>query len=458
MARQIAKYKLFGFHIDEIVRLVDSDSLRFLPNRKPINGGAIIARLAQITSSPNSINNSELMSIFSSTTQIQGYVVDDKVDPDTRDSLVIDTTQMDDVPREKLNALIDSMLEQEVRTRLRSCKVEFEVICNIINVFGAKRLPLHRIKRAFDTAMAERMPVDDLLTYWPKVLHQAVVYKVESAMADNILTHEEKQEIISQANVLGVGEQELQSIIHDGIQQVVARLPKEDTTNCPCCGAQTPLISRNCVFCGQSILSTSDGAALGIVSQCPDCGAQRPMLSNVCPSCGHIYQADVLSEFNIRHIIAEMRQHSGDTSDVIVSLKWLAVLKLPAYMFVVCAALWGLFMIYDNALYEVLSICIGLAAFIWTATRHHIDYAYPMRRADDTFFRKVSVFEKYSRLVDTFYGDNAEARAAVDEYRARIGEMASRVRSNRIVCYTALIVPMLASAALIVWLSGFIKG
>ena len=131
------------------------------------------------------------------------------------------------------------------------------------------------------------------------------------ALSDRVLTYTERQTIVKAALEEGTPASEINSVLDNMLTQRLKSYTKEELRNCPHCGAQIPLISDTCLFCGGSLNSDSQptpptptvtGAEAEIIQHenlstaaehrnikhCPDCGAPYPLVSNICPQCGHV--------------------------------------------------------------------------------------------------------------------------------------------------------------------------
>ena len=146
------------------------------------------------------------------------------------------------------------------------------------------------------------------------------------ALKDKVLTFVERQTIVKSAMLEGVPEDEINDYLNKALEERMKAYSKDELTHCPCCGAQVPLISDECFYCGASLKSSEPstsnevniaGEEADIIRQenkntaeerrnirnCPDCGAAFPLISNVCPSCGHILREQTDSDLNIRKLI-----------------------------------------------------------------------------------------------------------------------------------------------------------
>ena len=76
------------------------------------------------------------------------------------------------------------------------------------------------------------------------------------ALTDRILTYKERQVIAETALKEGISQQEINSYLDDALHERLKTYSKEQLKHCPHCGAQIPLISDVCLFCGESLENT----------------------------------------------------------------------------------------------------------------------------------------------------------------------------------------------------------
>ncbi|MBQ2097476.1 MAG: hypothetical protein II480_04810, partial [Bacteroidales bacterium] len=70
------------------------------------------------------------------------------------------------------------------------------------------------------------------------------------ALQDRILTYKERQVIVKEAVKEGTSLQEINSYLDDALTERLKSFSKEELKHCPYCGAQIPLLSDVCLFCG----------------------------------------------------------------------------------------------------------------------------------------------------------------------------------------------------------------
>ncbi|MBQ5576157.1 MAG: zinc ribbon domain-containing protein, partial [Bacteroidales bacterium] len=77
------------------------------------------------------------------------------------------------------------------------------------------------------------------------------------ALKDRVLTFVERKVIIDAAMKEGVSADEINFYLDNALNERLRSYSKEDLKRCPNCGAQIPLVSDECPYCGQS-LETAD--------------------------------------------------------------------------------------------------------------------------------------------------------------------------------------------------------
>ena len=120
------------------------------------------------------------------------------------------------------------------------------------------------------------------------------------ALSDRILTYTERKTIVAAAVKEGVSEKEINQYLDDALSQRLKFYTKEELKSCPFCGAQIPLLSESCLFCGNELNNDNqllhnpppfiEGTEAEIIraenlrvakeninlKTCPDCGAPYP--------------------------------------------------------------------------------------------------------------------------------------------------------------------------------------
>lgn len=270
------------------------------------------------------------------------------------------------------------------------------------------------------------------------------------ALKDKVLTFVERQTIVKSAMLEGVPEDEINDYLNKALEERMKAYSKDELTHCPCCGAQVPLISDECFYCGASLKSSEPstsnevniaGEEADIIRQenkntaeerrnirnCPDCGAAFPLISNVCPSCGHILREQTDSDLNIRKLIDNingsikvLKETPKPTFiDVLKFQKHVVLFVLAALFLIVTFSLMG----YANwsGLFAIVSIVLLVRAF--KQFKKMTDVNSPAKKADDTFYTALYNLEMYQRQVSTLYGDNAEAKAVLGQFGSLVADL-----------------------------------
>lgn len=227
---------------------------------------------------------------------------------------------------------------------------------------------------------------------------------VDLAINDSLITPKERGVILEEALKMGVPIDEANKYIDDKLAERLSAAPKDSLKHCPHCGAQIPLVSSSCPFCGQVITSEHDvqvysaeggTQALRIINDenkriqaersdlknCPDCGAPFPLVGNICCNCGHVLHQYEGADLNIDRLIQLLKEN-------------FAMIGKP------------------KTHYEGLHGC-----------------------------------ERYIRLIETIYGSHPEARKIIDEYKPKIADINNQdyYRNNPKLAYPiiALVISLL---------------
>lgn len=265
------------------------------------------------------------------------------------------------------------------------------------------------------------------------------------ALSDRVLTYTERQTIAKAAMEEGTPEEEINTVLDNMLTQRLKFFTKEELRNCPHCGAQIPLISDTCLFCGGSLQSTDTqpiiptpeitGAEAEIIQRenldtaaehrnlkhCPDCGAPYPLVSNICTQCGHVLHELTDSVLNVKNLIANIQQCIDDLKNTpqptfgeVLSYRKHIYIFLMSLLFLAIS----LHMMrngFADSDRQVFYGVIGLsfAFLIWAIISAFITKKTPPPAtvADDKFFAALHRKEMYANQIATLYGNNEEAKA-----------------------------------------------
>ena len=291
------------------------------------------------------------------------------------------------------------------------------------------------------------------------------------ALQDRILTYNERQVIVKEAVKEGTSLQEINSYLDDALTERLKSFSKEELKRCPHCGAQIPLLSDVCLFCGQSLEShdiqddatptvyVSGDAAKKIQEEnrrtaaeqqnrktCPDCGAPYPLVSNICTHCGHVFHEQKDSDLNVKNLISNIQQSIDDLQSAPQPSFWeVFKYRKPIWIFLVAS----LFLIitlqyffratFDNVggfhrygIQTLVSWCIsfGLLFVSVVMLRSNRKTDPPSKIADDKFFAALHRKEMFENQITTLYGDNSEAKELLNQYSAKT-EAITKERESR---------------------------
>ena len=273
------------------------------------------------------------------------------------------------------------------------------------------------------------------------------------ALQDRVLTFKEREVIVKAATKAGVFEERINEYLDNALQERLKSYSKEDLQHCPHCGAQTPLISDRCLFCGTDLKSgpRPSEIPLGIsgteaeiieaeninveikrhsITNCPDCGAPYPLISNICPSCGHILHEQSDSQLNISNLIESINGSfttlkntpNPGFSDMLKHYFGLVSLFL-------CLACIG----FLNTTPEC-SIYLygGIGFFVLAIFGILLLPKSPVNKADDNYFAALHDFQRGMRAVSTFYGSNSEAKKFMEQFSETLDIYERNRKANRL--------------------------
>ncbi|MBR5982104.1 MAG: zinc ribbon domain-containing protein [Bacteroidales bacterium] len=311
------------------------------------------------------------------------------------------------------------------------------------------------------------------------------------ALKDAVLTFVERQTIVKAAMEEGIAEDEINAYLNKALEERMKSYSEEELTHCPCCGAQVPLISKECFYCGATINTSAhvpeeisiSGAEADIIREenrktadehrnihnCPDCGAPFPLISNICPNCGHILHEQSGSDLNIRILLDNINKSIDILKntprvtiiDVLKYRKLVVMFFIAALLLIMALSLMG----YGNwtGLLGLASIVLLVIAFRKAKTKevvidktnsqklvvkNKIEEDSPAKRADETFYTALYNQEMYQRQISTLYGDNAEAKKVLAEFEKYVANLKRNRNKNRNILTIIVIVLTIAAILL----------
>ena len=273
------------------------------------------------------------------------------------------------------------------------------------------------------------------------------------ALKDRVLTYVERQTIIKAAVQEGMQAQDANAFIDNALQERLKSYSKEELQHCPHCGAQTPLISDKCLFCGTDLKSGVRPSAMpsGIsgaeaeiiekeninaeierhrLTNCPDCGAQYPLISNICPSCVHVLHEQSDSQLNISNLIESINgsftalKNTPNPGFADMLKHYFGLISL--FLCLICVGFLNTTPGSSIYLYG------GIAFFALAILGILLLPKSPVNKADDNYFAALHDFERGMRAVSTFYGSNAEAKKFMEQFSETLGIYERNRKANRL--------------------------
>lgn len=263
---------------------------------------------------------------------------------------------------------------------------------------------------------------------------------IDLALSDRILTYKERLVIEDAALKEGISKQEINAYLDDALHERLKTYSKEQLRHCPHCGAQIPLISDVCLFCGESLENISIAAEQHNIKTCPDCGAPFPLVSNVCTHCGHILHEQLDSELNAKLLIENIKDSISDLKETPQPTFWQVLwYRKNIWLFLISTILLIRLLQYMYRYvysgYTLLWLFLGSMA-LWilsmVLTQKSKKKDPPSKIADDKFFAALHRKEMYENQISTIYGDNSEARAVLQQYAALTDNIKTERRGRQI--------------------------
>ena len=298
---------------------------------------------------------------------------------------------------------------------------------------------------------SEQCPFCGDFQIWPKIQKLTAL-----ALSDRVLTDLERQTIVNKAVEWGISREEINQYLDDQLNLRLEYYTKVDLRDCPYCGAQIPLISDECMYCGkplehvdnrppQPIRITSEEAEIirsenqrvetkrhGI-KHCPDCGAPFPLISNICQSCGHVLHERDENKLNIQNLrksIEESIQMAAKAQKP--SARGIVIDYLHIFIFII--SLFALFMgfHFHNDFFKY-STTFGLFTFILMFIVNISKEKISAIKTNEEYYKAKYAYEMYLRQVKTLYGDDPEAKPLLNKFAEIINQLKEDRRKSRFV-------------------------
>lgn len=277
------------------------------------------------------------------------------------------------------------------------------------------------------------------------------------ALSDRVLTDLERETIVNKAIKGGINREEINQYLNDQLSLRLESYTKVDLRDCPHCGAQIPLISDQCMYCGKPLehIKGNTNIAFNItgkeadiirsenlrieqerhgIKHCPDCGAPFPLISNICESCGHVLHERNENALNIKNLIDNI-QHSINRVNQAPKPKVYQILFYWFYyiLLMISVAAFIVSIITDSEAGKIFSLA-GFVAGIFAMGTNAVlsDTKSPVLIADGEYFKAKHSYEMYAREVETLYGDDYEAQKMLSNFSSTLKEIKRERYQNRI--------------------------
>ena len=277
---------------------------------------------------------------------------------------------------------------------------------------------------------------------------QSIIDLTALALSDRVLTPLERETIIEAGIKEGVPQKHIVEYIENEYRERLKSYTKEELRDCPFCGAQIPLVSDECLFCGKplehivkaiKVNRNLEGTAADIIRSeniqheeerhgiktCPDCGAPFPLISNICSSCGFVLHEQRDNQLNIKNLLMNIQSSINRLNNT--RTKALQVVDYWLYYLILLISGLGFItsILLDNEVGKAISLigfCIGIA-FVFFGEAQFLNHVKtPFQKADDEYYNAKYSLEMYTRQVKTLYGNNQEAKQLLKRFNDIINQ------------------------------------
>ena len=277
------------------------------------------------------------------------------------------------------------------------------------------------------------------------------------ALSDRVLTDLERKTIVKTAIQGGIKPNEINEYLFNALNQRLKSYTKVDLRDCPYCGAQIPLVSDECLYCGKPLehiegsntvpFKISGPEAKIIVGEnlrieeerhnlkeCPDCGAPFPLISNICPSCGHVLHERYENKLNIKNLLDNIMKSINRVNDAPKPKVYQILGYWLYYIILIMSVLIFIMALVFNSevgkLIAMAGFCLSIVAVIFAP--HNIrDSHTPAQVADGEYYKARYAYEMYARQVETLYGDDPEAKPLLNKFASAIKRLKRERYQNR---------------------------
>ncbi|MBR4625571.1 MAG: zinc ribbon domain-containing protein [Alphaproteobacteria bacterium] len=285
------------------------------------------------------------------------------------------------------------------------------------------------------------------------------------ALSDGVITDLERGIIEYKASLLGVSSTQIKHYLEAQLEMRLKSYTKVDLRDCPFCGAQIPLVSDECLYCGKSLEHIEDSLVMPTeiegreasiirsenmrmdtqrhnIKNCPDCGTPFPLLSNICPSCGHVLHELNDSPLNINNLLTKISK-SIYKIDHAPQPKVHQILGYWIYYIILIISILSFIsgIVLHSELGKLISLIgfgIGLVSIIFGTSKTVRDSKTPSQVADKEYYKARHTYEMYVRQVASLYGDSREAKPLLTKFADSIKQI-QKVRYHNRITVTSII-------------------
>lgn len=319
----------------------------------------------------------------------------------------------------------------------------------------------------------DQCPFCGAMQIWPDIKKLTAL-----ALSDRVLTDLERRTIVNKAVKNGIKSEEINQFLDDQLNLRLESYTKVDLRDCPHCGAQIPLISDECMYCGKPLehIVGNNNVAFNItgheadiirsenqrveqerhgIKNCPDCGAPFPLISNICESCGHVLHERDENSLNIKNLLTNM-QRSIDRVNKAPKPKVYEIFFYWFYYIILILSVFTFILgiITDSEAGKIISLAGFVTSIIAMGTNAVLsDTKSPVLIADGEYYKARHSYEMFAREIDTLYGDDYEAQKMLGNFSSTIKSLKRERYQNRIKVIRIILISTLAIMGVITYFS-----
>lgn len=294
------------------------------------------------------------------------------------------------------------------------------------------------------------------------------------AVKDAVLTPVERKTIVNKGVEYGISADEVNSMLDNALRERISHAPKSSLKSCPDCGAQIPLISDFCPYCGHHYESLPSGkienqsAEAKIIESenvrveeerfaesmnCSKCGHPYPLISNVCPYCGNVLFHSDDHDLSGRKLSDNIRHEIGNIENMPRISVWMFLKYRITWVFMLLGIMMLMYFLHYSQLISLLAFLLfmfcGLPFNGLRKTAKEGRKAL-MEEYNEQYYGFMSKIKLFESQIHNFYGENAEARDLLSNLKSRLQEVVSDFSARRKRSYLIIVALLIAFVALFV--------